>query len=510
VSNDAKNIVVFWAGRFNSPSGYGFATRSYVDALERAGLKVVCFDIELMELVGPSVGVAVRTEMQDNTVVLHCGGQETALLVVVHDIPDKFPRFQAAGRARRIGYTVFETGSFPAAWLEHLAGMDEVWTASEFNRRTFTSGGLAPDSITVVPHCLDVGNYHARLRPLRLRGLKDFVFLSVVSNCNRKDLGLLLRSYFKTFNAADDVSLILKTTAAFSDFQFNRFCRRAVEPEFDIDDPALPHVYHLNRTLSPERMRNLYATCDVYVTTERGKGWDIPAMEAMALGRPVVGIDWGGSTEFMNAENAFLVAPGPNMVYVEPDLVTSHELYTAHKWPEVSEESVCEQLRSAYADADRRAAKGAAAREYIRSHFNLDVVGSLMKKHIETIEFPETGPNQVIIERGGEREELEMRRLVLECHRRSILRPLKKYRAYRKMADYIEQNRRVARSRSPLLRLACRCVRTPKRRLLKKYLYFRCAAALAEETHGDFGGADPGEPAARRVGETKDRDDVDP
>ncbi len=509
MNNDTKDIVIFWAGRFNSPSGYGFATRSYVDALERAGLRVVRFDIDLMELVGPSVGVAVQIETQGNAITAHCGGPDTALLVVVHDTPEKFPRFQVGGRARRVGYTVFETESLPAAWLEHLAAMDEVWTASEFNRRTFTRGGLAPGSVTVIPHCLDVDNYHAELTPLRLRGLRGFVFLSVVSNCNRKDIGLLLRSYFKTFNASDDVSLILKTTEAFSGFQFNRFCRRAVEPEFDMKTPALPHVYHLNRTLSSERMRHLYATCDVYATTERGKGWDIPAMEAMALGRPVVGIDWGGSTEFMSAENAFLVTPRPNMVYVEPELVTSQELYTAHKWPDVSEESVCEQLRSAYMDAGLRAAKGAAAREHVRSHFNLAAVGGLMKRRIEDMEFAGAGPNQVVIRSDCEREELVMKRLILECHEQSILRPLKKYCAYRRVADYIELNRRVARSGSPLLQLACKCVRTPRKRLLRKHLYFRCAVALAKEISGHIDDSEFRELTARCVGETQDRDDID-
>jgi glycosyltransferase involved in cell wall biosynthesis len=57
-----------------------------------------------------------------------------------------------------------------------------------------------------------------------------------------------------------------------------------------------------------ERIRELYAKCDVWVTASRSEGFNLPAMEAMACRTPVVATKTGWPEEaIMNGENGFLI-----------------------------------------------------------------------------------------------------------------------------------------------------------------------------------------------------------
>ena len=38
-----------------------------------------------------------------------------------------------------------------------------------------------------------------------------------------------------------------------------------------------------------------------------GEGWGLPTMEAMAMAKPVIVTNWGGSTEFVTPHTAYLV-----------------------------------------------------------------------------------------------------------------------------------------------------------------------------------------------------------
>ena len=57
------------------------------------------------------------------------------------------------------------------------------------------------------------------------------------------------------------------------------------------------------------RIRDIYAQCDVWLTASRCEGFNLPAMEAMACRTPVVATDTGWPSEAIrNGENGFLVA----------------------------------------------------------------------------------------------------------------------------------------------------------------------------------------------------------
>jgi tetratricopeptide (TPR) repeat protein len=381
-----SKVIVLWIGRFTGVSGYGFVAKTYVDALRINDVSVVTIDINLLQVVGPPISSSLHIEKNSDCLEIKSNDPNVSFIVVFNDTPEKLHRIKASGRTRLVCSTMFETESIPFNWYDPLLNVDEIWVPSDFNKETFSSAGIPKFMINSFPLCINSSLYSSEHSKLLLPGLKAFIFLNVVSNFNRKDIGLLLRSYFKSFKKSDDVSLIIKIPPKLSDEVYDQYFYQAVLPEFSIGSPNLPHFILLKEYLSEERMRSLYKTCDTYISLERGKGWDLPAMEAMAMGKPTIGINWSANTEFMNFDNSYLIDPLSERVFVEENLAENLILYAGHKWSSVNEDDVVNMMKLVYEAEEDRKIKGSKAQKYIRKNFSQKVVGEKIKAKIEKYE----------------------------------------------------------------------------------------------------------------------------
>ena len=75
------------------------------------------------------------------------------------------------------------------------------------------------------------------------------------------------------------------------------------------DDPAeLADFIEFEESPAQDRIRDIYAQCDVWVTASRSEGFNLPAMEAMACRTPVVATKTGWPEEAINnGINGYLV-----------------------------------------------------------------------------------------------------------------------------------------------------------------------------------------------------------
>jgi glycosyltransferase involved in cell wall biosynthesis/uncharacterized Rossmann fold enzyme len=386
LKNEIRNLVVIWIGRLTGVSGYAYMARSYVDALRLSGISVLTIDINLLQVVGSPISASLHINKKSDSIEIKSNNQDINFLVVFNDTPEKLDRVKIGGKSRLVCSTMFETESIPFNWYQPLLGVDEIWVPSYFNKQTFSGAGIPKFTINSFPLCLNSELYSSEHSKFLLPGLKPFVFLNVVSNFNRKDIGLLLRSYFKSFKNSDNVSLIVKLPPKLSPEVYDKYFYQAVLPEFDIESPNLPHFVVLKERLSEERMRNLYNTCNAYISLERGKGWDLPAMEAMAMGKPSIGINWSANREFMNLDNSYLIEPIGETVFVEEDLAENLNLYAGHKWSSVNEDDVVKMMKRVYKAEEENQSKGKKAQDYIRKNFSRQIVGKKIKNHLKQYE----------------------------------------------------------------------------------------------------------------------------
>ncbi len=176
------------------------------------------------------------------------------------------------------------------------------------------------------------------------------------SDIERKNPLASVEAFRRAFPGASDVQLVIKVRPS------------PHSPEFQAQIDALKSMVGPDRrirvveqSLTYVQVLQLYASCDVMLSLHRSEGLGLHIMEAMSLGKVVVGTNWSGNTDFMTAENS--VPVGYRLIPV----ATKHGAYGAEVgregqvWadPDVSE--AADALRVLYSDPQRRHRLGAAA-----------------------------------------------------------------------------------------------------------------------------------------------------
>ena len=159
-----------------------------------------------------------------------------------------------------------------------------------------------------------------------LKGIKeDFCFLFVghwlqggLGN-DRKDLGMLIKTFLETFkNKSKQPALILKTSGASPSILDREDILTKVNQIKDTVDGKFPNVYVLHGDLSDDEMNGLYNHPKVkaHVSFTHGEGFGRPLLEASLSEKLVIAPNWSGHVDFLSS-NAILLPGSLNEVKKE-------------------------------------------------------------------------------------------------------------------------------------------------------------------------------------------------
>jgi len=320
-------------------------------------------------------------------------------------IPWTFRR-RAGTRRPNVGLTMLEVDGIPASWAERCNQMDEVWVPSSFSFKTLTSGGVDPARLRVMPLGVDTKRFRPTGPSLPIPGRRGFVFLAVSEWVARKAFPLLIEAFVREFSTGEDVCLVLKTRsnrptqgAADGSRQVREEVRRLLArllgqtPHADHAAPAAcPPVILLTDPLPPESMPALYRAADCFVLPTRGEGWNLPAIEALASGLPVITTAWSGHLEYLSDANAFLVrCDGLEPV---PDQALREEpVYTGHRWARPNADHVRELMRWVFENHETARATAVQARPALERDYDWLVSGRRMLDRLaELVRWKAGGP----------------------------------------------------------------------------------------------------------------------
>jgi glycosyltransferase involved in cell wall biosynthesis len=160
-----------------------------------------------------------------------------------------------------------------------------------------------------------------------LKGIKeDFCFLFVGHwlqgglGHDRKDLGMLIKTFLETFkNQKKQPALILKTSGASPSILDREDILAKIEQIKDTVDGYVPNVYILHGDLEDDEMNGLYNHPKVkaHVTFTHGEGFGRPLLEASLSEKPVIAPNWSGHVDFLNDINAIMLPGSLNDVKKE-------------------------------------------------------------------------------------------------------------------------------------------------------------------------------------------------
>lgn len=286
------------------------------------------------------------------------------------------PDFSAPPTGRKFA---FGTAEYRVLTDENLGGLKSaaevsaavsVVTPSRWSALAFERFGLPPERIHVVPHGIDpeVFRPEEASRATMRSGLgvqNRFVFISVGAMTWNKGLDILLPAFARVAESDPDVRLVLKGTDAL--YASRDFVREVLDdlPARARETVASRLVYE-GRTLSAPGMAHLLRGADCYVAPYRAEGFNLPVLEAMACGVPVICTSGGPTDEFTDPAFARRISS----IIVRKPLSDTEAGDALAPDPD----HLVELMRDAARDRDRLREEGARAARHARENFAWDAV----------------------------------------------------------------------------------------------------------------------------------------
>lgn len=271
-----------------------------------------------------------------------------------------------------VGRTMFETDRLPEDWVYRCNQLTEIWVPSQFNMSTFRKSGVASSKLYALPESTDFSFFDPVWAGRNsAKDLKEFVFLSIFDWNFRKGWDVLIRAYIDEFSEHDDVTLLIKVSP-FRQVQSSSRIREFISSQ-GRDPNHIPNIEITEDFMDESSLRSLYASCDAFVLPTRGEGWGRPFMEAMAMGLPTIGTRWGGSADFMNDDNAWMIEIDG---LEDVDSRMDFSFYRGHQWASPSIKSLRDQLRTVFEHRAEAREVIHLARPELRDRYDLPVVCS--------------------------------------------------------------------------------------------------------------------------------------
>ncbi len=272
-----------------------------------------------------------------------------------------------------IGYWAWELPKFPTMWHDRLSMVDEVWGNSKFCLSGIAE--IASIPVKVMPIQIEP-EIDARFDRAHF-GLpaNRFLFLSAfdaLSFTQRKNPQAVIRAFKKAFggrrSGSEQPLLVVKVT------NLNR------SPEEQSIREMLAEVNGIiiDRYFSRVEVNSLINSCDAYVTLHRSEGFGLTLAEAMYMGKPTIGTDFSGNTDFMNAQNSY-----PIRYKLIPIEQTVGPYEAGQLWADADEDHAAAIMQQVVNTPDAELCRRAAAD--IRRMYSRDAVAQATQSRLDWI-----------------------------------------------------------------------------------------------------------------------------
>ena len=272
-----------------------------------------------------------------------------------------------------IGMWWWEVNEFPDRLADAFKYVDEVWVGSHHVADAIASVSPVPVVKVTVPLSMPPVKEMSRGE----LGLpEDFLFLfsfDYHSVFERKNPLATVEAFKRAFpGPGSGASLVIKSIngEAYPE-QHAKLLAAAGEH---------PDVHVVDRYVSFEEKNAMAAACDCYVSLHRSEGFGFTMAEPMYLGKPVIATGYSGNTDFMDAQNSYLV---------DYDLVPIGEGAGPYpptgEWADPDLDHAASLMRRVFDDPQEAGARGERAAEDMRRTHSLEAAGKVMARRLERI-----------------------------------------------------------------------------------------------------------------------------
>jgi glycosyltransferase involved in cell wall biosynthesis len=244
------------------------------------------------------------------------------------------PTLEPTSRKRTVYFTMWESTSLPARSVEFLNRAECVIVPCKWNAVNFAAAG-----VTRPVHIVPLGINTEVFRFSRGRTTGPCIFGTGGRTAHggvRKGVEAVIAAFLDAFRSETDVRLLLK-----------------IFPDCEIPSISDSRIIVLRAFLSERQLARWYRSITCFVSAARGEGWGLMQHQALATGRPLITVEYGGVKEYFQREFGYSV---------DYTLVPARDYYRdSGYWAEPIHESLVQHMRQVYRNRNEAAARGELA-----------------------------------------------------------------------------------------------------------------------------------------------------
>ncbi|MBR8835616.1 MAG: glycosyltransferase family 4 protein [Stigonema ocellatum SAG 48.90 = DSM 106950] len=193
----------------------------------------------------------------------------------------------------------------------HSSSDSIIITPSHWSRLGFINSGADPSRVVIVPHGFDPNIY----KPLsdeernKLRselGWSGFIFLNVGSLTPNKGLRFLLNAFAVVMDKYPDAKLVFKGLDSLYPSK-ELLIKNIEELKYFDTEKIMQRLIYIGETIPFSKVSQLYQAADAYVSPYFTEGFNMPVLEAIACGLPVICTKGGPTDDFTTQDFALYI-----------------------------------------------------------------------------------------------------------------------------------------------------------------------------------------------------------
>ncbi|WDF69515.1 glycosyltransferase family 4 protein [Sphingobacterium oryzagri] len=357
-------------GHINKQFGLGEGARCTVRALDAVDFPFVLHDF--------CQGIA--TDVQEEKTVQHTFSEENPHPInLIHVNAENFSHLMECkglpffNKKYNIGFWAWELENFPVHFQNYIDMLDEIWVPSNFCLNAISQVSSKP--VLRFMHAVEVAPTDASRKTLNLPEDK-LIFLVMFdyhSSVQRKNPYAAIEAFEQAFGKNNsEVCLVVKSSAS------AHFPTESAALKQRIADNS--SIMLVDEILPRKKLEALMASCDVYVSLHRSEGFGLTMAEAMSLGKPVIATAYSANTEFMTAENSFLIP------YTMIPAADDYEIPgLENSWADADISAAAAAMLLLKKDPDLRAEVGEKAKLHVQTALAPLTIGERIKSRLDYI-----------------------------------------------------------------------------------------------------------------------------
>lgn len=242
-------------------------------------------------------------------------------------------RSHIAPGQKTLTFMVTECGLLPECFdtpdpvlADFTRGANRIVTPSRWSRDRLVDYGLDAAGILVVPHGVKADTFRP-LTPVERAvtrqalgiGPDEVLFVNIGVATWNKGLDLLVTAFARVRQRHANARLLIKDHQSLYGIGADRILAQ-VGRQYPglIDDRVLAGISLVSGSLDQAQIRALYGVADAYVSPYRAEGFNLPVLEAMACGAPVLVTEGGATDDFCPPALATRLPARPGTAADEP------------------------------------------------------------------------------------------------------------------------------------------------------------------------------------------------